>query len=254
MRVYLLGEGIAYSSSPAMHNAAFKALGLDWAYELLDVPASQLHVVVARLREADTRGANVTIPHKQAVMGHLDVVVDDALRARAVNTIVNEGGKLHGHNTDIAAIARAAEEVGVDPRGANVVVLGAGGAARATAQALPGAHLNFAVRRERTDVPGSTVPWGDAASATRSADLLVNATPLGRKEEMPLRPAALPRAGAVIDLVYVTGGTPLVRKARSLGLRTVDGWDVLLWQGARAFELWTGRRAPLEAMRHTLRP
>jgi shikimate 5-dehydrogenase len=88
----------------------------------------------------------------------------------------------------------------------------------------------------------------------RSADLLVNATPLGRREEMPLRPAALPRHGAVIDLVYVTGGTPLVRKARSLGLRTVDGWQILLDQGARSFETWTGRTAPVDAMRETLQP
>ena len=89
---------------------------------------------------------------------------------------------------------------------------------------------------------------------TRSADLLLNATPLGRREEMPLRPAALPREGAVIDLVYVTGGTPLVRKARSLGLKTIDGWEVLLSQGAISFLLWTGRSAPLAAMRETLQP
>jgi shikimate dehydrogenase len=88
----------------------------------------------------------------------------------------------------------------------------------------------------------------------RSADLLVNATPLGRREEMPIRPAALPRGGAVIDLVYVTGGTPLVRKARSLGLRTVDGWEVLLAQGVESFETWTGRAAPEAAMRETLQP
>ena len=239
-----------------MHNAAFQALGLDFAYELLDVPPSELRAAVASLREEDVRGANVTIPHKQEVMEHLDAIADEALRSRAVNTIVNDGGRLHGHNTDIAAIGRAVEAVGIEPAGANVIVLGAGGAARATAQALPGAHLTFVTRRPGADVPGRTIRWGDgsAAAATRSADLLVNATPLGRKEEMPLPPAALPRKGAVIDLVYVTGGTPLVRKSRSLGLRTVDGWDVLLWQGAKAFELWTGKSAPLETMRQTLRP
>jgi shikimate dehydrogenase len=89
---------------------------------------------------------------------------------------------------------------------------------------------------------------------TRSADVLINATPLGRREEMPLRPGALPAAGAVVDLVYVTGGTPLVRKARSLGLRTADGWGILLAQGVRSFELWTGRHAPADAMRQTLQP
>jgi shikimate dehydrogenase len=98
--------------------------------------------------------------------------------------------------------------------------------------------------------------WDDPglATQTRSADLLVNATPLGRRDEMPLRPNGLPRSGAVIDLVYVKGGTPLVRKARSLGLRTADGWEILLAQGARSFELWTGRPAPIDAMRQTLEP
>ena len=239
-----------------MQNAAFRALGLDWTYEILDVPASELRAAVARLRHPDNAGANVTIPHKQAVIEHLDVVADEALRSRAVNTIVNDDGKLLGHNTDIAAMARAARDVGIEASGAHAVILGAGGAARAAAQALRGAHLTFVVRRADSDVPGRTLAWGSAAasSAVRSADLLVNATPLGRNEEMPLRPAALPRAGAVIDVVYVTGGTPLVRKARSLGLRAVDGWDILLWQGAAAFELWTGKSAPVDAMRHTLQP
>jgi len=111
-------------------------------------------------------------------------------------------------------------------------------------------------RPSDADVPGKVVDWSDPAvpSLTRSADLLVNATPLGRHDEMPLRPAALPKAGAVIDLVYVTGGTPLVRKARSLGLPTVDGWEILLGQGATSFLLWTGQSAPLEAMRETLQP
>ncbi|MDQ2943544.1 MAG: hypothetical protein M3R21_07750 [Candidatus Dormibacteraeota bacterium] len=98
--------------------------------------------------------------------------------------------------------------------------------------------------------------WDDGAlhALVRTADLLLNATPLGRRDEMPIRPAALPKAGAVLDLVYVTGGTPLVRKARSLGLRSADGWEVLLAQGARSFETWTGLDAPVSAMRDTLQP
>jgi shikimate dehydrogenase len=240
-----------------MQNAAFQAVGLDWRYELFQVPPKELGRAAAVLRQDGSAGANVTIPHKQAVMQHLDVIEDEALRARAVNTVVNEGGRLHGFNTDIPAIARAVARLGVTASGANVVVLGAGGAARATAQAVEGAHLTFVVRRPAdADVPGRTIGWDDPrlAGLTRSADVLVNATPLGRREEMPLRPAALPQNGAVIDLVYVTGGTPLVRKARSLGLRVADGWEILLEQGAASFELWTGKSAPREAMRQTLRP
>ena len=240
-----------------MQQAAFGALGLDWTYELLDVPANALRDAVGALRAPDVAGANVTIPYKQAVMDQLDVIAPEALRARAVNTIVNEDGRLGGYNTDIPAIREAVEQTGVDPHSANAVILGAGGAARATAAALDGAHLTFVARNPAAaDVPGRVIGWAEpsVASLARAADLLVNATPLGRREEMPLRPAALPRSGAVIDLVYVKGGTPLVRKARSLGLPTVDGWSVLLAQGAISFLMWTGQSAPLEAMRETLTP
>jgi shikimate dehydrogenase len=240
-----------------MHNAAFRALGMDWTYELLDVPPGDLPAALKGLRDPDTAGANVTIPHKQAVMEHMDVLDPEAVRARAVNTIVRDGDRLVGSNTDIAAIRSAIANVEVEPRGANVVIFGAGGSARAAAVALEGAHLTFVSRRpDEADVPGRTIAWdnGSLHALVRAADLLVNATPLGRRDEMPIRPAALPRDGAVIDLVYVTGGTPLVRKARSLGLRTADGWEILLAQGASSFVLWTGRPAPVSAMRETLQP
>jgi shikimate dehydrogenase len=240
-----------------MQNAAFRALGLDWSYELLDVAPDELPAAIARLREDDVAGANVTIPHKQAVMQHLDGLDPEALRARAVNTVAREGGRLVGSNSDVAAIQAAINELGLEPRGAQAVVLGAGGSARAAAVALEGAHITFVSRHpDNTDLPGKVVAWENPSvpALVRGADLLVNATPLGRREEMPLRPAALPRHGAIIDLVYVTGGTPLARKARSLGLRTVDGWKILLDQGAVSFEKWTGRSAPVDAMRETLQP
>jgi shikimate dehydrogenase len=238
-----------------MHNAAFAALGLDWTYELLDVPPDQLPDAMRRLRSRETGGANVTIPYKRAVMDQLDTIDPEAVRAGAVNTIAREGARLVGSNTDLAGVRSAIAEVGLEPREANVVILGAGGSARAAAVALDGAHLTFVARRPaEVDLPGRVVAWTDPSwpRAARSADLLLNATPLGRREEMPLRPNALPRDGAVIDLVYVRGGTPLVRKARSLGLRTADGWGILLAQGARSFEIWTGKPAPLDAMRQTL--
>src|SRR5438094_631052 len=210
-----------------MHNAAFRAMRMDWTYDLLDVAPEDLRDAVGRRRAQDVGGANVTIPYKQKVMDQLDTIAPDALRARAVNTIVNDRGRLGGYNTDIPAIRSAIERVGVEPESVNAVILGAGGAARAAAAAMEGAHLTFVTRHpEEADVPGRKVRWGDpsVAALTRSADVLVNATPLGRREELPLRPAALPREGAANQLGYVSGGTPLVRKARSLGLRTVDGW------------------------------
>lgn len=240
-----------------MQNAAFAALGMDWTYELLEVPPEHLPEALRKLRAPDIGGANVTIPHKLAVLDHLDRVDPEAVRARAVNTIAKDGARLVGSNTDIAGIRAAVAEVGLEPVGADVVILGAGGSARAAAVALDGAHLTFIARRPAdVDVPGRVVAWSDASwpGKARSADLLLNATPLGRRDEMPLRPNALPHDGAVIDLVYVRGGTPLVRKARSLGIRTADGWGILLAQGARSFEIWTGKPAPLEAMRQTLSP
>jgi shikimate dehydrogenase len=239
-----------------MHSAALRAAGLDWTYELLDVPPSDLEHAVAGLRAPEVSGANVTIPYKVEVMKLVDRLDAEALRAHAVNTISREGDLLVGSNTDVAGIRAAVTEVGVEPRGARVVVLGAGGSARAAAVALEGAHLTFVARHpERAgELPGQVVAWAEPgwAPMARAADLLLNATPLGRREEMPVRPGGLPEHGAVIDLVYVRGGTPLVRKARSLGLRAADGWSVLLAQGARSFEIWTGRAAPLEAMREAM--
>ncbi len=240
-----------------MHNAAFAALGLDWSYELFDVAATELPRAIERLRQPDVAGANVTIPHKWWVMEAMDTLDADALRARAVNTVVNEGGRLKGMNTDVAAIREATEDLDVETPGADVVILGTGGAARAAAVALAGAHLTFVARHPAgADVPGRVMDWSgsDWPSHVRSCHLLVNATPLGRREEMPLRPNALPEHGAVLDLVYVDGGTPLVRKARSLGLKTADGWGILLAQGAASFRAWTGRAAPLTVMRETLNP
>lgn len=240
-----------------MQNAGFKALAMDWTYELRDISEDRLQSVMRELRAPDVRGANVTIPYKQAVMEHLDTIDPEAVRARAVNTIVNDEGRLAGSNTDISAIRSAVADCGIDIGAAKVVILGTGGAARAAEAAVTGAHITFVSRNpESAEVAGRVIGWDEPAlaAASRSADLLINATPLGRREEMPLRPAALPAHGAVIDLVYVTGGTPLMRKARSLGLRSVDGWEILLLQGAASFELWTQKRAPLDAMRETLRP
>src|SRR5260370_3478290 len=146
-KVYLLGHEISYSRSPDMHNAAFHALGLDWTYELLDVWRGDLPGALAGLRREGVAGANVTIPHKQAVMQFMDVLDAEAVKARAVNTIVHDGERLVGSNTDIAAIRAAISSVELVPRGANVVIFGAGGAAPAAAAPLLRAHLTLASRR-----------------------------------------------------------------------------------------------------------
>ena len=240
-----------------MHRAGFAAAGLEgWTYDLLDVAPAALAGAVESLRSEEVAGANVTIPHKIAVMALLDRVEPEALQVGAVNTIRREGSRLIGSNTDVQGIFSALGLVGVEPGGADVVVLGAGGSARAVATALSGARITFVARTPEAalGLRGRIIAWGSEnwQPLIRHADLVLNTTPLGRRDEMPFRPGLLPPRGAVIDLVYVTGGTPLVRRARALGLRCADGWEVLLAQGAASFQAWTGCVAPLTAMRRAL--
>lgn len=237
-----------------MQEAAFRACGLDWTYELWDVSPEGLAAAVERLHAHDMAGANVTIPHKVSVIDMLDSIEGEARAAGAVNTIRREGGRLVGSNTDVAGVRAALSEVGLGaPRGLRVVVLGAGGSARAVAVALEGADITF-VARHPAGMPGEVLPWdGEGWRArARSSDLVVNATPAGREGGSPLRGEDLPSGGAVVDLVYRRGGTELVLAARSRGIPAADGWTVLAAQGAASFEAWTGRPAPLDVMRAAL--
>jgi shikimate dehydrogenase len=236
----LIGQRIGYSASPAMHEAAFRAAGLDgWTYELWDVGSGELPATVGRLRGDGYAGANVTIPHKLAVGSLLDELDPLAAKTEAVNTIAKREGRLVGLNTDVQGIAAALRAVGFGSGSA--VLLGRGGSARAAAAALEGLAV-VAVTRDN---------WEQRGSLARKADLVVNCTPLGRSNEVILSLDDLPRR-AVIDLVYVRGGTPLVRTAQAAGLKVADGWLVLLEQGAAAFEAWTGHPAPRAAMREAL--
>jgi shikimate dehydrogenase len=240
MLVGLLGHRIGYSASPAMQNAAFEATGLaDWSYELFDVALEDLPQAVAALRLAGRAGANVTIPHKVAVMPLLDDLDPLAVEVGAVNLIRREQDLLIGDNSDVAGIRAALREVGWT--GGRAVVLGRGGSAKAAVVALHGSEVEM-VGRDR---------WERRGELCRSADLVVNCTPLGREGETVIRPADLPRK-AVVDLVYARGGTPLVAAARVAGLPAADGWTVLLAQGAASFRAWTGLPAPLDAMREAL--
>lgn len=234
-----------------MQAAAFAAAGLDgWTYALHDVPPEGLGRAVALLRDPDYAGANVTIPHKVRVLEHLDQIDAEARAVGAVNTVTRRGDQLVGVNTDVVGLRAALAEVGVEPRGAAAVVLGVGGSARAAAVALDGASVTFVARRPEAAGPLQPVlAWSDPRwhELVASADVLVNATPLGRRGEEALPPRLEP-AGAVVDLVYRNGGTPLTALARRLGRPCADGWSILVAQGAAAFEAWTGRPAPVAAM------
>jgi shikimate dehydrogenase len=270
-QVWLIGRPVAHSLSPAMHNAAFAKLGLPHRYEAKETADEELAATVDRMRRGDVLGANVTIPHKEAVMRLVDEVDDEARRIGAVNTIVTRGARLIGHNTDKFGFEKALE---VQPRQISwgthsgfpfaedtICVLGAGGAARACVLSLleHGNNVEIAnrdpVRAEALarslEVDGRhpiVVPWPKGEVLP---DAVVNATPLGLSGEEVLEDAVLP--AWVIDLVPTAEETPLVKRAKATeNVTVVDGLSMLLHQAVRSFELWTGVPAPIEAMRAAL--
>ena len=236
--VGLLGWPIAHSLSPPMQNAGFAALGLDWAYVPLPTPPERLGEAVRGLVAAGFAGANVTIPHKERVTLYCDELDEVAAGAGSVNTLVVEDGRLLGSSTDGAAVTSQ-----IDARDRTVLILGAGGSAKAVMHAMASAaaaRIELSSRRH-----GGWPPSGEGV------DVLVNCTPV--KDEV----IVTPRPGMqVIDLAYNADGseTALVAAARAAGCETVvDGLDVLLAQGAASFERWTGEPAPLAAMAAALR-
>jgi len=269
-RVGLIGWPVEHSLSPAMHNAAFAALGLSWRYTLLPTPPEQLPDRLAQLVREGYRGANVTVPHKQAVLDCLDEISATARAIGAVNTLVVQDGRWLGHNTDAAGLVAALQEAGFEPRGRQALVLGAGGAARAVVYALAWAGCKVTLHNrtlERAaelarDMQGldlrAPVTWAPRTVALADLplyryDLLVNATPVGMWPHSAASPwperLPLPSHWTVFDLVYNPLETRLLQRARAAGARPVDGLGMLVGQGALAFEMWTGAPAPLETMR-----
>ena len=257
----VIGWPVEHSLSPAIHNAAFAALGMDWVYVPLPVPPPRLAEAIGGLRALGFVGANVTMPHKTQTAELVDACSDDARALRAVNTIVVGADEVSGHNTDALGFERfLREDAGFDPSGRSALVFGAGGAARACALALARgglASLAVALRDparaadlrsvvEDTDVDVRVVDL-DEASAVPDADLIVNATPLGvHGEVLPLPP--LGSGVMAVDLLYRPSATPFQSAARQAGAAVFGGLGLLLRQAALSFELWTGQAAPLPVM------
>lgn len=268
--VGLIGWPVAHSFSPALHNAAFAALGLDYAYVALPVAPARLGEAVAGLRALGFRGANVTVPHKQTVRAFVDELDPEARLAGAVNTlVVADDGRLLGFNTDVDGFGRAFREAAPERLdGLVALVLGAGGAARAATLwlARAGAEVTVVARDAvaaagvaemvRAAAPGAaarTLPLAALdATLVASAAVLVNATTLGMGGAGKVPRAFVDnvrRDHVVFDVVYGRQPTPLIAQARQRGARAIDGFSMLIWQAAAAFELWTGEVAPLEVMR-----
>lgn len=255
----MLGDPVRHSLSPVVHNAAFDALGLDWTFLALEVAAPDLPDAVRGVRALGLAGLSVTMPHKESIVGLLDVVDGAAGVLGAVNCVTVEDGRLVGHNTDgpgFTAGLRAEE--GVAPEGLRCTVLGTGGAARAVALALAGEGAADVALLGRDPARsariaerlGGGIRAGEAGDL-RSADLVVNATPVGMDAHpgVPVDPELLADGAVVVDLVYHPLETRLLRECRARGLAASNGVAMLVHQAAVAFELWTGQAAPLDAVR-----
>lgn len=269
LRLGVIGDPVAHSLSPALHQPALDLVGVPATYERWHTTTEEIPARVQSLRAPDVLGANVTVPHKLAVMKHVDEVSDAARRAGAVNTIVNREGRLFGDNTDIYGFQTALQEALEGRSVITAVILGAGGAARAAVLALEamGANHIFVVNRnqERAErlqndlapAPVDLAAPEDAWFQDRlpRADVLINATSVGWKAgETPIEPRwldGLPATALVFDMTYRE--TDLLRTARERGLRAADGLGMLVHQGARAFTLFTGKPAPVDVMLNAAR-
>ncbi|HEX3604650.1 MAG TPA: shikimate dehydrogenase [Candidatus Dormibacteraeota bacterium] len=265
--LWLLGHGIAASPSPQMQNAALRARGVEGSYRIVDVAPAELAGALARLRDGAAAGANVTIPHKVAVAAACDRLEGDAALTGAVNTVVVEGGRLLGANTDAAGLEGALRHAGLWPaRGSEAVVLGAGGAAAAALLALsraPVERLWLSARRPEAAcalaarlapaLSATAAPWDHAAlePLLARAGTVVNATPSGL-DGLPLRVDRLGAGCGVVDLRYRPRPVDLVAAARRAGLRACDGLEMLLHQGMLSFRRWTGLEPPWEEARAAL--
>lgn len=269
----IIGSPVGHSLSPVMQNAAIEALGIDYVYVPFPVEPDFLAQAVEGLRRLGVWGFNVTIPHKSAVIPFLDRVSREAELCGAVNTVRREGDLFIGHNTDGAGfVSSLREDLGIDPRGAEILVLGAGGAARGAVAALAEAGAAAIVVANRTVERGvslierfepvyggvrfavSSLENSELAPRLRTADLLVNTTSVGMDgtsfEGLPL--SEMRPGKAVYDMVYAPAETPLLAAAREAGLKGANGLGMLASQGEAAFELWTGLHPPRGVMKKVL--
>ncbi len=269
--VGLFGSPVTHTASPAMHNAAFKALKMNWAYLAFPVEPRNLRGALLGARDMGLRGVNLTVPHKLSALDIVDELSEEARKLGAVNTVLIENGKLRGFNTDGYGIAKAIKtEFNFTFKGKRVLVLGAGGAGRSIAVqcALDGASQVLVANR----TPGKTDPIArqmaetktvfravalttdDIARVINEVDLLINATSVGllEGESLGLDPKLFTPRLFVYDTVYRFTETELLRTAAAAGAKTANGLNMLLHQGARAFEIWTKHKAPLAVMRRAL--
>ena len=264
----LIGDPVEHSVSAAMHNAAFEAMHLDYVYLPFKVSRDMLIAAINGMRALNIRGLNVTIPHKVAVIPFLDKLDSLSSKIGAVNTIVNDNGFLTGYNTDAEGFIRPLLEKDIETAGKHVLIVGAGGAARAVAFALMDKGAKLVLINRSTEkakelanqlsnhfsgtVEAVALNIRNLEKAMQSTEIVVNTTSIGMgagASETPV-PSQFLRKGIILyDVVYNPMRTRLLREAESAGAVTIGGADMLAWQGALSFEKWTGKRAPIELMK-----
>jgi shikimate dehydrogenase len=270
--VGVFGHPVAENPTIVMQEAAFQELGLNWRYLTIEVYPENLANAIGGMRAFNMQGINLTIPHKVEVLKYLDEVAEDAQLMGAVNTVRREGDKLIGENTDGKGFLRSLrEDVQVDPAGKRVVVLGAGGAARAITVelALAGAaHLTVVNRstergqtlvsllNEKTPVTAEFVQWDDVYTLPADTDVLVNATSIGLYPDVTAKPDldydTITASMIVCDVIPNPPHTPFLKEAEARSARTLDGLGMLVYQGAIGFKMWTGLDAPVKVMHQAL--
>jgi len=270
--VGIMGYPIRYTLSPTMHNAAFRVMGMNWIYLPLRVPPGEVKTALEGLRSLDFRGANVTIPHKVETAAFLDDLREDALLTGAVNTVVREGERLLGYNTDTAGFTAFLRETRIKVEGARVLLIGAGGASRAVALSLlrEGAARIYIMNRttskarELKAVLKRVNPDSDISERTfdregsrvlQECGLVVNCTPLAveEKAELPIDYGDFGGGQWAVDLNYAGSETAFLKEASSRGAETANGEGMLIHQAAVSFRLWTGEDPPLQRMRQALK-
>ncbi len=264
----IIGDPIEHTMSPVMHNAAFEDKGVDYVYLAFRVKKEELGKAIEGMRALNMKGLNITIPHKVAVIQFLDELDHLADKIGAVNTVVNNDGVLKGYNTDATGFLQALRERGIEPKGKSVVILGAGGASRAISFILAERGSSLVILNRtwdkaricadriseifQSEATSLKLNRGNLAAALSPADILVNATSVGMSpdiNETPVTSNLLKPGLVVFDIVYNPIKTRLQREAEVAGATVISGLDMFVWQGALAFEKWTGLKAPIGVMR-----
>lgn len=258
----IFGWPVEHSLSPLMHNSAFNKLNLNFVYLPFPVKPSELKSATAAIRSLNLVGVNVTVPHKENIIMYLDELDEYANKIGAVNTVLNDNGKLKGFNTDAYGFMLSLKEKKIKVTDKKVLLLGAGGAAKAVAAVIetekPKGFLVYDINKEKSQKLSKKfkcipVSKDEIPLILKDIDLLINATPVGMstKDGTPIALDGVKKTLFVYDLIY-NRKTKLIKDALSRGLKACDGLSMLLYQGVRAFEIWTNRKAPIVAMRSSL--